>query len=163
MRTTYQLTAKNFCVMKKFIDTKIIVTTGALDQQSATRRNDGVDDHLTTLSPRLTVFLWCSEFPSCLAPFEIGYNVEGLPAYRWCVPNGPEEGSLFPSNLCCAFFAVKTVPWSGNTASLYWVHFYLSSVFFFLNKSVFCFIMLSELIFFFRFLHCFSTVVSYII
>lgn len=35
-------------------------------------------DHLTPLSPRLTVFLWCSEFPSCLAPFEIGYNVEGL-------------------------------------------------------------------------------------
>lgn len=30
------------------------------------------------LLPRLTVFLWCSEFPSCLAPFEIGYNVEGL-------------------------------------------------------------------------------------
>lgn len=35
-------------------------------------------DRLTPLSPRLTVFLWCSEFPSCLAPFEIGYNVEGL-------------------------------------------------------------------------------------
>lgn len=33
---------------------------------------------LIALSPRLTVFLWCSEFPSCLAPFEIGYNVEGL-------------------------------------------------------------------------------------
>lgn len=30
------------------------------------------------LLPRLTVFVWCSEFPSCLAPFEIGYNVEGL-------------------------------------------------------------------------------------
>lgn len=34
--------------------------------------------HWTPLSPRLTVFVWCSEFPSCLAPFEIGYNVEGM-------------------------------------------------------------------------------------
>lgn len=47
------------------------------------RRKEGVGwvlcpDQLTPLSPRLTVFLWCSEFPSCLAPFEIGYNVEGL-------------------------------------------------------------------------------------
>ena len=30
------------------------------------------------LSPRLTVFLWCFEFPSCLAPLEIGYNAEGI-------------------------------------------------------------------------------------
>lgn len=29
------------------------------------------------LLPRLTVFLWCLEFSRCLAPFEIGYNVEG--------------------------------------------------------------------------------------
>lgn len=31
-----------------------------------------------TLLPGLTVFLWCLEFPAFLAPFEIGYNVEGM-------------------------------------------------------------------------------------
>lgn len=33
---------------------------------------------LATLFPGLTVFLWCLEFAAFLAPFEIGYNVEGL-------------------------------------------------------------------------------------
>lgn len=92
-----------------------------------TRRKKGVG-RLNLLSscppllPRLTVFVWCSEFPSCLAPFEIGYNVEGLSTKLGsssCMMNSlkvPEDGSneLRSKASVCLFFwiteAVKVLP-----------------------------------------------------